>query len=84
MPLYQEGLTAEGIDIKGWKPELISTKDINSAYKIVTFDCKIPVDNSAALQEQWNGTPSPSKEYESYTAIVREKVKQMVEQLPKN
>ncbi len=79
-----EGLTAEGIDIKGWKPALVSEKDINKAYKIITFDCKVPSDNVSALQEQWNGTPSPSKEYESYTASVREKVKQLVEKLPEN
>lgn len=79
-----EGLTAEGIDISGWKPELVSAEDIKAAYKIVTFDCKVSADNSNALQEQWNGTPSPSKEYENYTALVKQKVKQLVEQLPKN
>jgi len=79
-----EGLTAEGIDIKGWKPALVSEKDIKTAYKIVTFDCKVPADKVSALQEEWNGTPSPSKEYEDYTKIVRAKVKQLVEGLPKN
>ena len=79
-----EGLTNEGIDIKGWKPELVSTNDINNAYKIITFDCKVSADNSTALQEQWNGTPSPSKEYENYTAIVKEKVKILVDELSTN
>lgn len=77
-----EGLTSEGIDIKGWKPKLVSVNDINHAYKIITFDCKVPADNSTALEEQWNDTPSPSKEYENYTAIVKEKVEKLVEQLP--
>jgi len=79
-----EGLTAEGIDIEGWKPSIVTEKDINTAYKIVTFDCKVPADNVSALQEQWNGTPSPSKAYEDYTATVRKKVEQLVEQLPTN
>lgn len=79
-----EGLTAEGIDLKGWKPKLVSANEINTAYKIVTFDCKVAADNSAALQEQWNGTPSPSKEYDDYTALIKGKIKQLVEQLPAN
>ena len=79
-----EGLTSEGINIKGWKPKLVSTKDINKAYKIITFDCEVPADESSALKEQWNGTPSPSKAYEDYTHQVKEKVKQLIAQLPKN
>lgn len=79
-----EGLTNEGIDIKGWKPTLVSTTDIDNAYKVITFDCEVPVKNAAALEEQWNGTPSPSKAYDDYTNLVRLKVKQLIEKLPKN
>ena len=79
-----EGLTTEGIDVKGWKPKLVSAGDISKAYKIITFDCKVPSENSSALNEQWNGTPSPSKEYESYTKLVKGKVKQLIDQLPSN
>lgn len=79
-----EGLTKEGIDIKGWKPTLVSKNDINNAYKVITFDCDVPVKNSSALEEQWNGTPSPSKEYDAYTNIVRTRVKQLIETLPTN
>jgi len=79
-----KGLTDDGINIDGWKPQLVSDKDIKNAYKIVTFDCTVPSENSSALLEQWNGTPSPSKEFDSYRQIVMDKVKQLVEELPKN
>ena len=79
-----QGLNSDGFDIKNWKPKLVSQNDINNAYQIITFDCTVPTENSSALQENWSGTPSPSKAYENYTAIVKEKVKQLVEQLPSN
>ena len=78
-----EGLTKEGIDLTGWKPELVSTKDINKAYKIVTFDCSVPTKGATALEEQWNGTPSPSREYEDFTRIVKGEVEQLIAELPK-
>lgn len=79
-----EGLTADGIDIKGWKPELVSTEDIDKAFTIVTFDCTVPTAHSSALEEQWNGTPSPSKEFEAFRALTQDKVKALIDKLPKN
>ena len=79
-----KGLTEDGIDIKGWKPEIVSKKDTDKAYKIVTFDCVVPTTNAATTEAQWNGTPSPSKEFESYQKLVKEKVKALIETLPKN
>ncbi len=79
-----EGLTDEGIDIKGWKPTLVSKNDINNAYKVITFDCEVPMKNSSALEEQWDGTPSPSKEYDDYTNLIKTKVKELIENLPKD
>lgn len=79
-----EGLTADGINIDGWKPKLVSEKDIKKAHTIVTFDCTVPSGTSTALQEQWNGTPSPSKAFEDYRRIVKGKVQQFVDALPQN
>lgn len=39
----ENGLLKDGFDIKDWTPKLVSEQDIKGAYKIVTFDCKLPI-----------------------------------------
>lgn len=58
------GLVEDGFDVAGWKPLSVSSDDIKSADKIVTFDCSLPSANGAVISvEQWNGTPAISKDY---------------------
>jgi len=72
-----QGLTNDAFEVSAWNPEKVAIKDMNKAYKIVTFDCTLPSERSAAKVEQWNGTPSISKDYE----IARNNIKARVEKL---
>lgn len=76
------GLTKDEFQIDGWKPEKVANTDMDKAYKIVTFDCTLPLDDSTPKDvEEWNGTPSISKDYNIARNAIQEKVEQFVEQL---
>lgn len=80
----EKGLTKDEFNIKGWKPEIVSENDINNADRIITFDCKLPSNGISTEIEQWNGTPPISKDYDKARDIIKEKVNQLIESLPKD
>ncbi len=77
------GLRKDAFDINGWKPEMVSENDLNNADKIITFDCELPSTVLPKNIEQWNGTPSISKDYDKARDAIQEKVIQLIESLPK-
>ncbi len=80
------GLKKDGFDIEDWKPKKVDLYDIEKAYKTVTFDCNLPIKNDSKdlSDEQWNGTPSISKDYNVARDIIKEKVEKLIESLPKD
>jgi arsenate reductase (thioredoxin) len=83
-PGTAKGLIKDSFDISGWKPELVSEQDIKAAYKVITFDCKLPLkDSLAAITEQWNGIPPISKDYNIARNEIVAKVNQLISTLPK-
>jgi arsenate reductase (thioredoxin) len=83
-PATQKGLMKDSFDVQNWKPILVSERDMKSAYKIVSFDCKLPIPDSVSFViEQWNGIPPISKDYDAARNQIVEKVKQLITQLPK-
>lgn len=58
------GLTEDKFDISDWKPQKVADQDVENAHKVITFDRNVPLKESSAPQEQWNGTPSISEDYE--------------------
>ena len=77
------GLEKDGFSIEDWKPEKVSSQDIEKAYKIVTFDCSVPPKKPSTLKEEWNNTPSISKDYNTARNVIKEKVEQLIENLKK-
>lgn len=77
------GLTTDGFKLDGWKPSKVSTEDVERAYKVVTFDCSVPSKQSSGLKEEWNGTPSISKDYQTARNVIEKKVKNLVKSLKK-
>jgi arsenate reductase (thioredoxin) len=83
-PGTAKGLIKDSFDISGWKPALVSEQDIKAAYKVVTFDCKLPLkDSLAVITEQWNGIPPISKDYNIARNEIVAKVNQLIGTLPK-
>jgi len=75
------GLTMDGFEISNWKPEKVSIRDVEKAYKIITFDCSVPSKKPSAINEEWNGTPSISKDYNIARNVIKENVEQLIENL---
>lgn len=76
------GLAKDDFQIDNWKPEKVSNNDIAKAHKIVTFDCSLPENDSSEKNlEQWNGTPSISKDYDKARNSIEAKVRVLAEQL---
>ena len=83
-PGTAKGLVKDSFDISGWTPKLVLDQDIKDAYKIVTFDCKLPTKDSSFIPvEQWNGIPPISKDYNVARNEIVEKVNELITQLPK-
>jgi arsenate reductase (thioredoxin) len=83
-PGTAKGLIKDSFDISGWKPALVSEQDIKTAYKVVTFDCKLPLkDSLGVITEQWNGIPPISKDYNTARNEIVAKVNQLISALPK-
>jgi len=80
----EKGLKKDEFNIEDWKPELVSENDINSANKIITFDCELSSNVTSAKIEQWNGTPPIRKNYDKARDIIKNKVNKLIESLPKN
>lgn len=78
------GLLKDDFEISNWKPEIVTKNDIETADRVVTFDLKLHFNNASKEIEQWNGTPSISKDYDQARDIIEEKVKQLIKALPKN
>lgn len=75
------GLTNDGFDIENWKPSKVSIQDVEKAYKVVTFDCSVPSKGAALNKEEWNGTPSISKDYKIARNAIKKNVEQLIESL---
>ncbi len=75
------GLTKDGFDITDWKPQKVSAEDVERAHKVVTFDCSVPADKPAAQKQEWNGTPSISKDYDAARTVIKKHVENLVAQL---
>ena len=76
-----KGLTEDGFDLSDYKPEKVSDQDVEEAYKVVTFDCSVPLKEPSALKEEWNGTPSISKDYKLARDAIKENVEHLIESL---
>ena len=77
-----DGLNKDNFNVLNWKPTQVSKEDVNSATKIVTFDCTLPsIKSSKKDVIEWNGTPSISKDYGVARNAIKEKVIDLVETL---
>lgn len=83
-PTAVKGLEADGISTRGWKPELVSTGDMNAAAEIVTLGCALPGKDAVAEKvTEWNDVPSPSQNYQAARDDIVKRVKSLVDDLAK-
>jgi protein-tyrosine-phosphatase len=79
-----KGLNEDGIDTRGWKPELVTKKDLDAASGIVTLGCALPEKDAVAEKvNEWNGVPSVSENYQAARDDIVKRIQRFVDDLAK-
>ncbi len=84
-PAAEKGLREDGIDTRGWKPEIVSKRDMNAASGIVTLGCVLPEKDDAVAGKvaEWNDIPSVSQNYQAARDDIVKRVQSLVDDLAK-
>jgi arsenate reductase len=79
----KNGLSAEGLDIRGWQPKRLNDEDAAKAERVITLGCALPTAKSAATRklQQWNDVPSPSENYQNASRAIAELVALLFKEL---
>jgi arsenate reductase len=81
-PAAVKGLSADGVDTRGWKPELVTKKDLDAASGIVTMGCALPGRVAVAKKvDEWNDVPSVSQNYQAARDDIVKRVQSLVDEL---
>jgi arsenate reductase (thioredoxin) len=72
------GLTKDGFDVSGLRPQKVSGSDVAGADQIVTFGCEIPSSLNPKVDERWDQIPSVSQDYEIARDEILKKVNDLV------
>ena len=79
-----KGLSEDGLDTRGWKPQIVAKKELDSASAVVTLGCDLPdKDSVAAKVTAWNDIPSVSQNYQAARAEIVKRVQSLVDDLAK-
>ncbi len=77
-----KGLKDDGIDTRGWKPQLVTKKDLDAASAVVTLGCALPDKEAAAGKlMEWNDTPSVGQNYPAARAYLVKQVQSLIDEL---
>lgn len=80
----EKGLKNDNFKVENWKPELVTEKDVNESYKVITFDCSVSKQSvDPNVTEQWDGIPPISKDYEIARNAILERVNELIVKLQK-
>ena len=79
-----KGLTEDGIDTRGWKPEVVTKKDLEAASAVVTLGCALPDKEAVASKTmEWNETPPVGQNYQAARDYIVKKVEGLIDELAK-
>lgn len=74
--LVAQALLAEGIDVRSFRPRKAEQADFDSALRVVTIDCQVPV-----RSDDWNDVPKVSEDLKGSMAAIRSHVVKLVGEL---
>jgi arsenate reductase (thioredoxin) len=81
-PAAENGLKGDGLSTRGWKPEIVTKKDMDEALRIVALGCALPgKDAFAEKVEEWNDISSVSQNYQVARDEIVRKVQSLVDDL---
>lgn len=81
-PVVVAALRAEGIDVAGHRPRLVSADDLTRARRVISLGCN-PQDlpRSDMHIERWDDIPSPSQDLQASRQAIRRQVDSLLAQL---
>ena len=82
-PYITSGLTAEGLNIRGWQPKRFSEDDALRSDRIITLGCGLPTAKSIVMskRQEWKDVPSPSENYQNASHAIPERVALLIRDL---
>jgi len=57
------GLAADGLDVSGWTPRLLTEAEVRDGDRVITLGCALPT-KTARRREEWNDIPNVGENYE--------------------
>lgn len=80
-PRVVKELLAEGIDVQGLRPRRVTSDDVVSATRIVTFGCDLAPLGPTVDVDRWDDVPAVSDGYEAAREAIDARVGRLVEEL---
>jgi arsenate reductase len=80
-PRVVKELLAEGIDVQGLQPRLVTSEDVASASRIVTFGCDVAALGPQVPVDRWDDVPAVSDGYEEARDAIDARVARLVDEL---
>ncbi len=80
-PRVVKALLAEGIDVQGLHPRLVTANHVASATRIVTFGCDLGGLTPTVPVDRWDDVPAVSDGYEAARTAIDARVAELVDQL---
>jgi arsenate reductase (thioredoxin) len=80
-PRVVKELLAEGIDVQGLRPRLVTSEDVAAASRIVTFGCDVAALRPQVPVDRWDDVPAVSDGYEEARDAIDARVARLVDEL---
>jgi protein-tyrosine-phosphatase len=77
-------LLAEGIDVRGVQPRRVTSADVASATRIVSFGCDLSALDPSVPVDRWDDVPAVSDGYEVAREAIAARVARLVDSLVVN
>ncbi len=80
----EKGLNEDGIDTRGWRPEVVAKKEMERAARIVTLGCALPGEEAVADKvTAWNDIPPVSQNYRVARDEIVKRLQGLIDDLAK-
>lgn len=73
------GLLAEGIDVRTWQPRRLTSDELDSAWRIVSFGPDLSSIAANAPVERWHDVPPVSKGFAATRAAILTRIPRLLE-----
>lgn len=79
-PRVVDGLLADGIDVRGLRPQAPAAADVAEAGTVVTFACELgPLATGARRIERWDDVPAVSEDFGRARDIIVARVSRLLD-----